>query len=133
MNDLAQNDQPSGEQSPEIAPQPPGDQQPPSAEPPRKFKLTWPFAAGFLGWYLLMALFYGIMLRDTDSESLLICGGGAFFLQVIVLIIFLLSKDLRDMGWGMLSALGVNLLISLVLGSFANAICFIPFFADLKL
>lgn len=130
MDNGSPNNPPALDQSPDAAPRQPDDQQIETAQPPGKFKLTWQFAAGFLGWYFVMALFYGLLFRDTgtstSNEGLIICSGLIFPLQVILLIFSI--KDRYDFGWGMLSAIGVNFVISLVLGLFTNALCFVPFF-----
>ncbi len=135
MDNGTPNDQPSGDQTPEIAPQQPNDQQPAQAESGRKFRPIWKFAAGFLGWYLVMVLLYGLMFRGTSSstndEGLIICTGSIFLLQVGVFIFVLLIKELRDIAWGMLSAIGVNFVVSLALGLSTNAVCFVPFFKPL--
>lgn len=98
--------------------------QTPVAQPPKKFKLNiWQFAAGFLGWFLVTLLVYG---QKMDGESLMLCGGVMFLVNVVVLI-FLFVRS-RSIGMGMLAALGVNLVISLILGLVNNAMCFIPFY-----
>lgn len=96
----------------------------PTALAPEKFKLNLgQFAAGFLGWFLVTLLFYA---QKMDTESLMICGGLLFLVNVVVLLILLIR--LRSVGLGMLAALGVNLVISLLLGLTQNAFCFIPFY-----
>jgi hypothetical protein len=126
MNKQNQNNHPGEDQPEGTAPPTPGDQ--PSATPPvRKFKFTWEFFVGFLGWYLATAIFYG---QVRDQEALMICGGLLFPVNVLVLI--LLFKWQRQMGWGMLAALAVNMVVSLVLGLIQNAFCFIPFFGGAK-
>jgi hypothetical protein len=82
------------------------------------------FLIGFLGWFLVNALIY---LQKFDQESLTICGGLLFPVNLVLLVILLRKRPL--VGWGMLSALGVNLVISLVFGVWNNALCFLPFFA----
>jgi len=49
---------------------------------------------------------------------------------VVVLILFL--RYLRQVGWGMLSALAANMVVSLILGLAQNAFCFIPFYSSFK-
>ena len=97
----------------------------PVKAPASKITLVVQFAAGFLGWFLAAALFYGQVM---DQEALMICGGALF--PVNLLLLFLLLKFIRFAGWGMLAALGVNLIVSLIQGLTNNAFCFIPFFAN---
>jgi len=123
-------DRPFEEQTPnlsDMAPEepgpPPGDEVLEASPPPRKFKLSWNFVAGFLAWYLVTTLIY---LSVSGQEILIICSGLLFPVNVVALVVFL--KKTPDVGWGMLSALGLNLLISLVRGLSTNAFCFIPFY-----
>jgi len=110
MNEQTQNDHPLEDQ--------------PSATPPsRKFKFTWEFFAGFLGWFVAATLFYR---QVRGEETLVICGGLLFPVNLVLLI--LLLKYRTQIGWGMLAALAVNMVDSLVLGLVQNAFCFIPFF-----
>lgn len=81
------------------------------------------FSSGFFGWFLVTVLIYG---QKFSPEALMMCGGLLFLVNAVVLVL-LLSK-LRPVGWGMLSALGVNFVISLMLGLANNAVCFIPFY-----
>lgn len=99
-------------------------EQPSEAAPTRKFKLTWQFVAGFLGWYLVTALVY--WLGKAESACLF----PVLFPVNLVMIIVLLKRQPRA-GWGLLSALGLNLVISLILNLVINAICFIPFFTPM--
>lgn len=91
--------------------------------PPSRLNRWLLFASGFFGWYLVMALIYG---QRFDQESLMICGGLLFPVNLVILV--LLLKQQRYAGWGILSALGVNFVISLLLGLWNNALCFLPFF-----
>lgn len=126
MNDQTQNNHSGGDQTEGTVPPASGDQ-PPETPPSRKFKLTWEFFVGFLGWYLVTALFYGQVM---DQEALTICGGLLFPVNLILLI--LLLKYRTQLGWGMLAALAVNMVVSLVLGLVQNAFCFIPFFGGVR-
>lgn len=126
MNEQTQNEQPFEDQ-PEGTLPPTPDVRPPESPPSRKFKLTGEFVAGFLGWFLLTTLFYG---QVRGQETLMICGGLLFPVNLVVLIVLLRKQP--QMGWGMLSASAVNLVISLILGLVQNAFCFIPFFGGSK-
>ena len=129
MDEPTQEDEPSGDQHPETPLELPGDQ--PPARGGRKFRLTWQFVAGFFGWYLVMALINGPQVLPNPgaqvySESLFVCNALLFPVQVLLLIIWIKAR--YQVGWGMLAAIGVNLVISLALGLGYNAACFIPFF-----
>lgn len=126
MNEQTQNNHPLEDQPEGMVPPTPVDGS--SETPPvRKFKLTWDFFVGFLGWFLVTALFYG---QVRDQEALTICGGLLFPVNLLVFI--LLLRWQRQMAWGMLAALAVNMVVSLVLGLVQNAFCFIPFFGGVK-
>jgi hypothetical protein len=99
-------------------------------------KLTWKFAIGFLGWYLVMAFVFWVALGYTfDAQKMnyydapIILNGMCIFpTQILTLIVLFLVKSLREVGFGMFSAIGVNLVISIFMGMFSNPLCFIPFF-----
>lgn len=126
MNEQTQNNHPLEEQPEGTAPLPPGERAS-DVSPTRRFKLTWEFVAGFLGWYLVSGLIYA---AGRGQETLIICSGLLFPVNVVFLILFLRKQP--QLGWGMLSALGVNLVISLILGLSTSAFCFIPFFSGVK-
>jgi hypothetical protein len=134
MGDQAQNNKPSGVQPPDPAPIPPNDRPTETTQPASKYKRAWKFAAGFLGWYMLLAAVYYLLAPTTgispagDVVVPMILSGLLFPLQVVGLILLFAFKKNRNIGWGMLSALGVNLVISLMLGLVYNGVCFIPFF-----
>jgi len=71
-----------------------------------------------------------VYVQIHDAETLAICGGVLFPVNVVVLILFL--RYLRQVGWGMLSALAANMVVSLILGLAQNAFCFIPFYSSFK-
>jgi len=100
------------------------------AKPARTYKFFLKFLVGFLGWYLVMALIFGIMLRDTGEASN--WGWRFLVLQIFTFGFLSLFEKLRAIGWGMLFALGVNFAISLALGLLFNAICLIPFFKPMN-
>ena len=135
MEDPSQNHQASEEQPSESLSEQPVN---PALSPvvdERKFKITRQFILGFALWYVVMGLIFvglvppGKYTPNEAEEMILICNGLFFPLQVIVLIILFVTKNRREVGWGMLAAIGVNLVISLALGLVLNAVCFIPFFA----
>ena len=126
MNEQSQSNQPLEDHLEETIPPAPSEQ-PSQAPPARKFKLPRDFIVGFLGWYLATALLYGPV---RQVEALMLCVGLLFPINVVVLI--LLLKKRPQAGWGMLTALGVNLAFSLILGLATSAICFVPFFYGVK-
>ena len=92
--------------------------------PRGKFRISGTYIAGFLGWFLVSWLFYSQVSRD--GETLLICGGAMFPVNLIILA--LLIKFQRLAGLGMLTALAVNMLVSMILQLWTNAFCFLPFY-----
>lgn len=119
---------------------PPSEEQPPDAvqpvpgkQPPRKFKLTWQLAAGFLGWFLVNGLGWLIILAgrkfSSGDETAVICNGALFFpLNLLILVLLAWKVKTRQIAWGIVAAWGVNLIVSLVLGFSLNAFCLVPFF-----
>jgi len=138
MNDLPQNEPSDDDQLLEDARLPAEEQQSVVKQPVPRSRRIWRFAMGFLGWYLAMGLFFLALFPDVNlsspsaDEGLLICSGIIFPIQLLALILFLVIKEVRNVGWGMLSALGVNLMISLVMGFTTNAFCFVPFFTPIN-
>jgi hypothetical protein len=81
------------------------------------------FVVGFVGWFLLNStgwLLTGAVLEETDMANLLFLP-----LNVIVLIVFLIIR--RWIGFGILAAVALNLIISLIIGATIQATCAIPF------
>ncbi len=101
------------------------DQTQEAAQPARTIKFILKFLGGFLGWYLVMGLIYTLLKSYATGTS---CSGPLLFMQIGAYISLLVNKKTTDIGWGVLSALGVNLVISLVLGLTFNAFCAVPFF-----
>lgn len=84
------------------------------------------FLAGFLGWYLINGLIWLGLGNPVDSEyipNLLI-----FPINLLALIILSVGKRTRNVGLGILAALALNLLLSLILGALMNGVCFVPFY-----
>lgn len=78
-----------------------------------------------MGWYFVNSLFlYGS--PNTSGYNLLWIISP--IVNIVVLLIFAIVKPLRQVALGMLIAMALNLFISLVLGMFFNALCFVPFF-----
>ena len=111
----------------------PAEEQPPETVQPTKFKLTWQFAAGFLGWFLVNGLAWLILLSgrkfSSGDETAVICNGALILpLNLIILVLLAWKVGTRQIAWGILAAWGVNLVVSLVLGLSTNAFCLVPFF-----
>ena len=132
MNEQTENNQPAGEQPNETLPSVPG-QQSPEPQPAGRLSLNWIFAIGFLSWYLVVGLLYWSQMKDDpQGYGAMLSSLFIFPAQLIALGILFAIKDLRNAGWGVLSAIALNLLISLILGLSFNALCFVPFFAPVS-
>ena len=83
------------------------------------------FVGGFFGWYLLNGLCWlparGEIEALESFQNLLLLP-----LNVILLIVFLIIR--RWIGYGILTAVALNLVIALIIGVTINAWCAIPFF-----
>jgi hypothetical protein len=82
------------------------------------------FVVGFVGWFLLNSatwLLSGTLTDETYGPTWCVL----LPLNVIALIVFLIIR--RWIGYGILAAVSLNLLISLVIGAMTNATCAIPF------
>ena len=112
--------------------EPPPDMPPPPAETPPpipRSKLIWQFVGGFLGWFLVNGAFYWITyggMNQTTQPSGLLCV--ILPANIIAFVILIAIKKTRQVGWGMLSAIGLNMLISIMIGSILNAMCLVPFY-----
>jgi hypothetical protein len=71
---------------------------------------------GFIGWYLIAWALTGLL------------SFWLFFVSLVALIFLALIKETRRLAGGILIALALNFVISLILGLGLNAFCFIPFF-----
>ena len=131
MNDQAQDNQPSEGQPIETAPQTPGEQQPAHWD---KVKFIREFAVGFLGWYLVTTLLAWFIFNSNlsvEEISDMVVVVLVWLFQVIALIGLFFTRKTRAIAWGILSALGLNFVISLALGNVIPALCFYPFFTVL--
>jgi hypothetical protein len=82
------------------------------------------FIVGFVGWFLLNSaawLLTGAVTAETYSIFNLVL----LPLNVIALIVFLIIR--RWIGFGILAAVALNLIISLIIGATIQATCAIPF------
>ena len=122
-------DQPAQETSPVIdeglqtESGPASEDEPPAKLPEGKSQRILKFVVGFFGWFLVTFLVFGGKMESNGMEISL----GVVFFANIVILTFLLKKR-SFIGWGMLSAIAVNLIASIILGLFMNAVCFIPFY-----
>jgi hypothetical protein len=99
--------------------------QPPSAS--KKYML---FFGGLLGWYLANGVFWFFNYNPTPGAFL---GNAGYFLlsgpaNLLILITLAVIKRTRLVALGILTALGLNFLLSLINGLFYNGICFFPFY-----
>lgn len=103
-----------------------------TSPPPPRFKLTWQFAAGFLGWFLVNGGLWLLLLDrsefNSEEGSILTNGMCVFPLNLAIMAFLLWKKETRQTGQGILAAYAVNFAISLVLGLGTNAVCLVPFF-----
>lgn len=91
---------------------------------------SWQFLAGFLGWHLINGVVWFQVnggrigyLEDSYLANIVF-----FPFNLLALIVFPLIKQTRKFGLGLLAAVALNLLLSLVLSVGMNGICFIPFY-----
>ena len=93
----------------------------------------WKFAAGFVGWFVVNGLVWWILsggfnaIADDLFEN---AGANCILLPLNLVFLFGLTRDLRTrpIAGGILAAIGVNLIVSLVLGAALNAFCLVRFF-----
>jgi len=82
---------------------------------------------GFFGWYLVNGLiwmaFGGPYRWEFASPNLYI-----FPANLLTLILLAVVKRTRKIAMGILLAIALNLVISLLLGLVFNGVCFVPFF-----
>ncbi len=128
---------PPSEQLPEGEGSIPGDQKIPEPQPMGRFKRYGLFAVGFLGWFLVNGLVWllisgGEINSGNEEEMGLIIINGIFVLplNLAIMLLLLWKKFTRMISLGILTAYGVNLIISLILGLSMNAACLIPFFEE---
>ena len=102
---------------------------------PTRSKFVY-FGFGFLGWYVIHTVVWAVLFRLGGSGAeqdmigsiiqlfvawpLLIVGNG------VGITLMVRNKNLKLIGLGALSALGLNFAVSMILGLFLNAFCFAP-------
>ena len=82
---------------------------------------------GFFGWYLINGLIWLYISSLNQMESIF-NNLFIFPINLLALIILSVNKRTRKIGLGILIALALNLLLSLIVGLSINGICFIPFY-----
>jgi hypothetical protein len=89
------------------------------------------FAIGFFGWYIINGLLWIIINPGIINGGTAVNGGSGcitFPLNLIVLIVFARIKQTHWIAFGILVALALNLVVSLIIGVAFNGWCFIPFY-----
>jgi len=133
-DDHSSEDQLPGETQPT-----PSDQLPIKTPPTRLFKRCLQFAIGFLGWFTVNGLLWGaVSLIGSTSNRIpgflsvvpILLWCFSFPLNIAAFIVLLVFKRSRLIAWGILTAVALNILVSLILSAFQNAMCFAPFFID---
>ncbi|MEW5939200.1 MAG: HEAT repeat domain-containing protein [Chloroflexota bacterium] len=89
---------------------------------------SWPFLAGFFGWYVVNIAFWYVVSGGSPDDIVIIFNIILFPLNLLALIYLSVKKQTREIGLGILAALAVNLLLSAVVGSLSNGYCFLPFY-----
>lgn len=84
---------------------------------------------GFVGWFLFEGLFW-LLMNPGSEEELAICNSIPLLITFIVLIVLTVNKPYRQAALGILTAMAVNLIISLIKSMAVNGFCFIPFFIE---
>ena len=81
---------------------------------------------GFVGWYLINGLIWRAFIINHQQDVFI--NLSIFPINLITLIALTKYKVTRNVGFGILLALALNFIISLITGPFINGVCFIPFF-----
>ena len=100
----------------------------PQPDPRKKWIL---FASGFFGWHVINTVFWLLITPGPKSpnEFVYVYLPNLLILpaNIILLIVLAAIRPTRWMALGILAALALNFLISLILGLNTNAVCFVPF------
>jgi hypothetical protein len=84
------------------------------------------FAAGFLGWFVINWLVWR-EIGVNEGENFLF-GILTLPVNLIVMVVLAAVRRTRWIGLGILTAIVLNLVITLVMGLVTQAVCLIPFF-----
>ena len=99
------------------------------------------FLIGFAGWWIITGLVWLGVTRGTFSVPSRIWSELLALFELVFLLLFFLTQLIALIilafrrGWialGMLSAIALNLTITLLVGMTQNAFCFAPFFVPLR-
>lgn len=86
--------------------------------------------SGFLGWWLINDLIWRVLGIQLSNPNIMYGDIGvicfSFPINILLLVTFAIIRQTRLIALGILIAIALNLLVSLILGLFMNAICFIP-------
>ena len=105
----------------------PQEKPPPAPMTPRQWWLL--FAGGFLGWYLVYGVIWLLSAQDgVYYQGNIFLYACLWSVNIILIVAFAIHCDTRPVGLGILAALALNIVISLVIGLQGNAWCFVPFF-----
>ena len=99
------------------------------------------FLIGFVGWWIISGLVWLGVTNATFSAPSRIGNELLALFELLFLLLFFLTQLIALIllafrrGWialGMLSAIAMNLVITLLIGLTQNAFCFAPFFIPLR-
>ncbi|HEX9837736.1 MAG TPA: hypothetical protein VGA72_00240 [Anaerolineales bacterium] len=99
------------------------------------------FLIGFVGWWIISGLVWLGVTNATFTLPSRIWNELLALFELIFLLLFFLTQLIALIllafrrGWialGMLSAIALNLMITLFIGLTQNAFCFAPFFVPLR-
>lgn len=109
--------------SPQVVGNGSGSVSPPQAvtDPPSFFRRYQQQTLAFIGWYVIASILAPVSFGLITTPATL-----------IALLVFGLSKDKKRIAGGILVAVAFNFLMSLILGSFLGAVCFVPFYYNVN-
>jgi len=82
---------------------------------------------GFFGWYLINSIIW-LLISTRGYAEYVFLNLFIFPINLLTLIVLSVIKSTRKIGLGILIALALNLLLSLMVGLTINGVCFIPFY-----
>lgn len=83
------------------------------------------FWVGFVGWYVVNALAWVVLGRNSYGYSLSV---NLLFLPINALVLLITARKRPRFAAGLLAAIALNFILALISGAFTNAVCAIPFF-----
>jgi len=99
------------------------------------------FLIGFVGWWIISGLVWLVVTNATFTFPSRLWNELLALFELLFLLLFFLAQLIALIllafrrGWialGMLSAIALNLTITLLVGMTQNAFCFAPFFVPLR-